>query len=81
MARAVEKITLSPSRDIPFSQLVLSQANVRRVKAGVSVEELAADIGRRGLLMFEYEINVLPERRAGRSSRYVQTPDCAMRVP
>jgi ParB family transcriptional regulator, chromosome partitioning protein len=50
MATAVQKITLSPSRDIPFSKLVLSQSNVRRVKAGVSVEELAEDIARRGLL-------------------------------
>src|SRR3546814_68478 len=44
------KITLSGSRDIPFNQLVLSQANVRRVKAGVSIDALAADIARRGLL-------------------------------
>ena len=50
MATAAKKITLSPSRDIPFNKLVLSQANVRRVKAGVSVEELADDIARRGLL-------------------------------
>lgn len=47
---AVKKITLSPSRDIPFDRLVLSQANVRRIKAGVSIEELAEDIARRGLL-------------------------------
>jgi hypothetical protein len=32
MANAVAKIKLSPSRDIPFNKLVLSQANVRRVK-------------------------------------------------
>ena len=50
MAKAVQKITLSPSRDIPFDKLVLSQSNVRRIKAGVSVEELAEDIARRGLL-------------------------------
>src|SRR5215475_4764452 len=50
MATAVQKITLSPSRDIPFNKLVLSQSNVRHVKAGVSIEELAEDIGRRGLL-------------------------------
>ena len=50
MATAVQKITLSPSRDIPFNKLVLSQSNVRRVKAGVSIEELAEDIARRGLL-------------------------------
>ncbi|MER9955206.1 ParB/RepB/Spo0J family partition protein [Mesorhizobium australicum] len=52
MATAKKKptITLSPSRDIPFNQLVLSQSNVRRIKAGVSVEELAEDIARRGIL-------------------------------
>ena len=50
MASAVQKIILSASRDIPFNKLVLSQANVRRVKAGVSIEELAEDIARRTLL-------------------------------
>jgi hypothetical protein len=50
MATAVQKITLSSSRDIPFNKLVLSQANVRRVKTGVSIEELAEDIARRTLL-------------------------------
>ena len=50
MASAIQKITLSASRDIPFNKLVLSQANVRRVKAGVSIEELAEDIARRTLL-------------------------------
>jgi ParB family chromosome partitioning protein len=50
MATAVQKITLSASRDIPFNKLVLSQANVRRTKAGVSIEELAEDIARRTLL-------------------------------
>jgi len=50
MTKTIEKIKLSASRDIPFNKLVLSQSNVRRVKAGVSVEELAEDIARRGLL-------------------------------
>jgi len=50
MATAVQKIVLSASRDIPFNKLVLSQSNVRRVKAGVSIEELAEDIARRTLL-------------------------------
>lgn len=31
MTKAVQKITLSPSRDIPFNKLVLSQSNVRRI--------------------------------------------------
>jgi len=44
------KIVLSSSRDIPFNKLVLSQSNVRRIKAGVSIEELAEDIARRTLL-------------------------------
>ena len=35
MATAVQKITLSASRDIPFNKLILSQSNVRRIKAGV----------------------------------------------
>jgi ParB-like chromosome segregation protein Spo0J len=50
MAKSVQKITLSQSRDIPFNRLVLSQSNVRRIKAGVSIEELAEDIARRTLL-------------------------------
>lgn len=50
MATAAQKITLSSSRDIPFNKLVLSQSNVRRVKAGISVDELAESIARRGLI-------------------------------
>ncbi|MCO8146449.1 ParB N-terminal domain-containing protein [Rhodovulum tesquicola] len=57
MAKAAQKVTLSPSRDVPFDKLVLSQSNVRRIKAGVSVEELAEDIARRGLLQ---SLNVRP---------------------
>ena len=53
------KIVLSVSRDIPLNKLVLSQANVRRIKAGVSVEELAEDIARRGLLQ---SLSVRPVR-------------------
>ena len=48
--KAVQKITLSPSRDIPFNKLALSQSNVRRVKAGVSIEQLAESIAQRTLL-------------------------------
>jgi ParB family transcriptional regulator, chromosome partitioning protein len=50
MAKSAQKITLSASKDISFDKLMLSQSNVRRIKAGVSVEELAEDIARRGLL-------------------------------
>src|ERR1700726_3461809 len=57
MAPAVQKIILSSSRDIPFNKLVLSQSNVRRLKAGVSIEELAEDVARRTLLQ---GLNVRP---------------------
>ena len=50
MAKAAQIITIFPSLHIPFDKLVLSQSNVRRIKAGVSVDELAEDIARRGLL-------------------------------
>ncbi|MGY3547393.1 ParB/RepB/Spo0J family partition protein [Bradyrhizobium sp. USDA 4469] len=50
MVSAVQKIKLSPSRDIPFNKLVLSQSNIRRVKAGVSIEQLAESIAQRTLL-------------------------------
>lgn len=55
----VQKIILSSSRDIPFNKLVLSQSNVRRIKAGVSIDELAEDIARRTLLQ---SITVRPVR-------------------
>lgn len=58
MAKALPKITLSPSRDIPFDRLVLSQSNVRRVKNGVTINDLADDIERRGLLQ---GLNVRPQ--------------------
>ncbi|MUZ66451.1 hypothetical protein, partial [Agrobacterium vitis] len=58
MAQAIQKITLSAARDIPFSKLVLSQQNVRKIKAGVSIEDLAEDIAHRGLLT---SLNVRPE--------------------
>lgn len=57
MATAKQKITLNASRDIPFNKLMLSQANVRRIKRGESIEDLAASIGRRGLLQ---SLNVRP---------------------
>ncbi|PDT82339.1 ParB/RepB/Spo0J family partition protein [Sinorhizobium sp. BJ1] len=50
MAQATQKVTLNAGRDIPFNKLVLSQQNVRKTRAGVSIEDLAEDIARRGLL-------------------------------
>ncbi|MEK7265011.1 MAG: ParB/RepB/Spo0J family partition protein [Pseudomonadota bacterium] len=49
-AKPAATLALSASRDIPLNKLVLSQSNVRQVKAGVSIEELAEDIARRTLL-------------------------------
>lgn len=57
MAKAIQKITLDRSEDIPFDKLELSQKNVRNIKAGVSIEDLANDITLRGLLM---SLNVRP---------------------
>jgi len=57
MTTSVQKIELDQARNIPFNQLRLSQSNVRRIKEGVSLEELAHDIGRRGLLQ---SLNVRP---------------------
>ncbi|MGE3872541.1 MAG: ParB/RepB/Spo0J family partition protein [Parvibaculaceae bacterium] len=61
MAKSTDKIVLSRSQDIPFNKLKLSQSNVRRVKAGLSIEELAEDIARRTLLQ---SLNVRPVRDA-----------------
>ena len=52
-----KSVPLSRSMDIPFNKLVLSQKNVRRVQAGVSIEDLAADIAVRGLVQ---SLNVRP---------------------
>lgn len=58
MAKAAPKIVLSPSRDIPFDKLILSQSNLRRVKNGVTIENLADSIARRSLL---HGLNVRPQ--------------------
>lgn len=46
----MSKVALVGARDIALDRLVASDANVRRIKAGISVEDLAEDIARRGLL-------------------------------
>ncbi|WP_137387903.1 ParB/RepB/Spo0J family partition protein [Rhodoligotrophos defluvii] len=72
MATATQKITLSSSRDIPFNKLVLSQSNVRRVKAGISVEALAESIVRRGLIQ---SLHVRPELDAeGKETGLFEVP-------
>ncbi|KMO37507.1 ParB/RepB/Spo0J family partition protein [Methylobacterium aquaticum] len=47
---ATAKIVLTEAVGIPFEKLSLSQANVRRIADGMSIEDLAADIAHRGLL-------------------------------
>lgn len=60
MAKATPKIALNQSENIPYDRLVLSQKNVRRIKDGVTIEDLAEDIAlRRGLLQ---SLNVRPLR-------------------
>ncbi|CAG0987577.1 MAG: DNA-binding protein [Rhizobiaceae bacterium] len=54
---AIQKIAMNPSENISYDKLVLSQQNVRRVKDGVTIEQLAEDIGRRKLLQ---SLNVRP---------------------
>ena len=52
------KIVMTSARDIALDKLVASDLNVRRIKAGVSIEDMAEDIARRGLLQ---SLNVRPE--------------------
>jgi ParB family chromosome partitioning protein len=47
---AKEKLALVPPTTIPLDKLVLTDANVRKVNAAVSIEALAESIARRGLL-------------------------------
>ena len=44
MAKAIEKFTLSAARNIPLDKLVLSQQTVRKLRASLSIEDLAQDI-------------------------------------
>ena len=65
MAKAIQKIAMNAAENIPYDKLVLSQKNVRRVKDGVSIEQLAEDIGRRKLLQSLNVRPVLDEERRG----------------
>jgi ParB family chromosome partitioning protein len=62
MAKAIQKIAMNAAENIPYDRLVLSQKNVRRVKDGVSIEQLAEDISRRKLLQ---SLNVRPVLEEG----------------
>ena len=71
MANAAQKVTLSPSRDIPFDKLVLNQSNVRRIKSAVSIDELAEGGHRAAWPSAEPERATRPGCRA-RRDRYVR---------
>ncbi|WP_036242534.1 ParB/RepB/Spo0J family partition protein [Mesorhizobium sp. STM 4661] len=58
---AIQKITLNQAENIPFDKIELSQKNVRSIKNGVTIEQLAEDIAHRGLLQ---SLNVRPIRDA-----------------
>ncbi|MDN5925587.1 MAG: ParB/RepB/Spo0J family partition protein [Hyphomicrobiales bacterium] len=68
---AIQKITLNQAENIPFDKLDLSQKNVRRIKNGVSIEDLAADIARRGLIQ---SLNVRPELKDGAETGRYEVP-------
>jgi len=68
---AIQKITLNQAENIPFDNLFLSQKNVRRIKNGVSIEDLAIDIARRGLIQ---SLNVRPELKDGEETGRYEVP-------
>ena len=50
MSKSAAKIALTPPQTIPLDRLKTHDGNVRRIKNGVSIDSLAADIASRGLL-------------------------------
>ncbi|EXL04896.1 ParB/RepB/Spo0J family partition protein [Aquamicrobium defluvii] len=68
---AIQKITLNQAENIPFDKLFLSQKNVRRIKNGVSIEDLAVDIARRGLIQ---SLNIRPELTDGEETGRYEVP-------
>lgn len=79
MGKTAPKITLSPSRDIPFDRLRLSPSNVRRTRPGQTIADLADDIARLGLLQ---SLNVRPlgarQRRTARDALLVGLAEYAI---
>ena len=68
----MSKITLVRASDVALDKLVASEANVRRIKAGVSVEDLAEDIAHRGLLQ-SLSVRPLVDRDGVESGKYTVT--------
>jgi ParB family chromosome partitioning protein len=72
MAKSLPRLVLDPVQAIPLDLIDLSQANVRRIKNGVSIEALADDIDRRGLLQ---SLNVRPSLDAeGQATGRFESP-------
>ncbi len=63
------KITFVPAQSLPLDKLAASSANVRRIKAGVSIAELAEDIGRRGLLQ-SLNVRAVLDESGAESGKY-----------
>lgn len=72
MAKSNPKLVLDPIQMIPLDLIDLSQSNVRRIKDGVSIEALADDIDRRGLIQ---SLNVRPSLdEAGEPTGHFHAP-------
>lgn len=66
------RVAVAPDRlfwSIPFDKLVLSQANVRKIKANVSIDQLAEDIAYRGLLQ-SFNVRALVDDQDNETGMY-----------
>ena len=70
MAKATPKISLNQSENIPYDRLVLSQKNVRRIKDGVTIEDLAEDIALRGGLIQSLNVRPLRDENGAETGQY-----------
>ena len=64
-------IVLHQATNIPFTKLVLTQSNVRRIKDGVTVNELADSIAQHGLIQ---SLNVRPQIVDGKDTGLFEVP-------
>ncbi|TNC05950.1 hypothetical protein FF100_35105 [Methylobacterium terricola] len=69
---AAAKLVLTEAMSIPFDKVCLSQANVRRIADGMSIEDRANDIAHRGLLQSLSARPILDE--AGQGTGRCQVP-------
>lgn len=64
-------IVLHQATNIPFNKLVLTQSNVRRIKDGVTINELADSIAQHGLIQ---SLNVRPQIVDGKDTGLFEVP-------